>query len=89
MLGIMQAVNNYIIIDPIKEEVKEEEGLLIMDQHVDDIRYLKASVISIGNLTEGIKVGDTIYYDRRSGHGIEYDDNLYQVIKQQDVVLVE
>lgn len=85
----MQAVNNYIIIDPIKEEVKEEEGLLIMDQHVDDIRYLKASVISIGNLTEGIKVGDTIYYDRRSGHGIEYDDNLYQVIKQQDVVLVE
>ncbi len=88
MLGIMQAVNNYIIIDPIKEEVKEEEGLLIMDQHVDDIRYLKANVISIGNLTEGIKVGDTIYYDRRSGHGIEYDDNLYQVIKQQDVVLV-
>lgn len=85
----MQAVNNYIIIDPIKEEIKEEEGLLIMDQHVDDIRYLKASVISIGNLTEGIKVGDTIYYDRRSGHGIEYDDNLYQVIKQQDVVLVE
>ena len=84
----MQAVNNYIIIDPIKEEIKEEEGLLIMDQHVDDIRYLKASVISIGNLTEGIKVGDTIYYDRRSGHGIEYDDNLYQVIKQQDVVLV-
>ena len=89
MLEIMQAVNNYIIIDPIKEEVKEEEGLLIMDQHVDDIRYLKASVISIGNLTEGIKVGDTIYYDRRSGHGIEYNDNLYQVIKQQDVVLVE
>ena len=84
----MQAVNNYIIIDPIKEEIKEEEGILIMDQHVDDIRYLKASVISIGNLTEGIKVGDTIYYDRRSGHGIEYDDNLYQVIKQQDVVLV-
>jgi len=84
----MQAVNNYIIIDPIKEEVKKEEGLLIIDQHVDDIRYLKANVISIGNLTEGIKVGDTIYYDRRAGHGIEYDDNLYQVIKQQDVVLV-
>jgi len=84
----MQAVNNYIIIDPIKEDIKEEEGLLIIDQHVDDIRYLKANVISIGNLTEGIKVGDTIYYDRRAGHGIEYDNNLYQVIKQQDVVLV-
>ncbi len=39
-------------------------------------------------MTEGIKVNDTIYYDRRAGHGIEYDDNLYQVIRQQDVVLV-
>ena len=84
----MQAVNNYIIIDPIKEDVKEEEGLLIMDQHVDDIRYLKGKIISVGNLTEGIKIGDTIYYDRRAGHGIEYDNNLYQVIRQQDVVLV-
>ena len=84
----MQAVNNYIIIDPIKEEIKKEEGLLIMDQHVDDIRYLKANVISTGNLTEGITVGDTVYYDRRAGHGIEYNNNLYQVIKQQDVVLI-
>ena len=84
----MQAVNNYIIIEPIKEEPKEDSGLLIIDQHVDDIRYLKAKIISIGNLTEGINIGDIIYYDRRAGHGIEYDDNLYQVIKQQDVVLV-
>jgi co-chaperonin GroES (HSP10) len=84
----MQAVNNYIIIDPIKEDIKEEKGLLIIDQHVDDIRYLKASVISTGNLIEGIKIGDIIYYDRRAGHGIEYDNSLYQVIKQQDVVLV-
>ena len=84
----MQAINNYIIIEPLKEEPKEDKGLLIMDQHVDDIRYLKGKIISVGNLTEGIKVGDTIYYDRRAGHGIEYDNNLYQVIKQQDVVLV-
>ena len=84
----MKAINNYIIIEAIKEEPKEEKGLLIMDQHVDDIRYLKGKVISVGNFTEGIKENDTVYYDRRAGHGIEYDDNLYQVIKQQDVVLV-
>ncbi len=84
----MQAINNYIVIETIKEETKKEKGLLIMDQHVDDIRYLKGKIISVGNLTEGIKIGDTIYYDRRAGHGIEYDNNLYQVIKQQDVVLV-
>lgn len=84
----MKAINNFIIIEPIKEEAKKAEGLLIMDQHVDDVRYLKAKIISTGNMTEGIKVNDIIYYDRRAGHGIEYDNNLYQVIRQQDVVLV-
>ena len=59
-----------------------------MDQHVDDVRYLKAKIISAGNMTEGIKKGDIIYYDRRAGHGIEYNDSLYQVIKQFDIVLV-
>ena len=57
----MEAVNNYIIIEPIKEGPKEEKGLLIMDQHVDDIRYLKGKVISVGNFTEGVKENDTIY----------------------------
>ena len=84
----MKAINNFIIIEPIKEEHKKEKGLLIIDQHVDDVRYLKAKIISVGNMTEGVKVNDIIYYDRRAGHGIEYDDNLYQVIRQQDVVLV-
>lgn len=84
----MQAINNYVIIEQIKEEIKKEEGLLIMDQHVDDVRYLKAKIISAGNMTEGIKKGDIIYYDRRAGYGIEYNDSLYQVIKQFDIVLV-
>ena len=84
----MKAINNFIIIEPIKEEHKKDKGLLIIDQHVDDVRYLKAKIISVGNMTEGVKVNDIIYYDRRAGHGIEYDDNLYQVIRQQDVVLV-
>ena len=84
----MQGVSNYIIIEPIKEETKEEKGLLIMDQHVDDVRYLKAKIISLGNFTEGLKENDIIYYDRRAGHGIEYNNKLYQVIKQPDVVLV-
>ena len=59
----MQAINNYVIIEPLKEDVKKEKGLLIMDQHVDDIRYLKAKIISAGNFTEGLKENDIIYYD--------------------------
>ena len=44
----MKAVNKFIIIDAIKEEVKPtESGLIITDKHQNDIRYKKAKVISV------------------------------------------
>lgn len=85
----MKAVNNYIVIQKIKEDPKKSNGLLIMDNHTKDVRYLKGKIISVGNLTEGLNEGDTIYYDRHAGHGVEFNDSLFHVIKQQDVVLVE
>ena len=84
----MKAVNYYLIIDMIKEEPKV--GGLILTEHTDeDNRYLKAKVVSIGNLVEGIEEGDTIYYDKHAGHGIQHKDKFYGVIKQMDVVLID
>lgn len=84
----MRAVNNYVVIEKIKEEPKKQNGLLITDTHTDDIRYLKGKILSVGNLTEGIKENDIVYYDRHAGHGIEYNEKLYHVVRQQDIVLV-
>ena len=85
----MKAVNYYIIIDPIKEGPKKVGGLVLTDEVNEDNRYLKAKVISIGNLVEGIKEDDIIYYDKHAGHGIQHKDKFYGVIKQQDVVLID
>jgi co-chaperonin GroES (HSP10) len=85
----MQAVNHFIIIEKIKEEPKKVNGLLITESVTDDVRYLKGRVISTGNKTEVLKEGDTIYYDKHAGHGIDWDGKLYHVIKQTDVVIVE
>lgn len=84
----MQAVNHYIIINPIKEEPKEQNGLLITDAHTDDVRYLKGEILSVGFATEGLNPGDTIYYDRHAGHGIESEGKLLKVIQQRDVVVI-
>lgn len=85
----MRAVNKYIIIKSIKEEVKPlESGLILTEKHQDDIRYRKAEVRSIGNNVEGVSAGDYIYYDKHAGYGIDYDGELLQVIKDQDVVVV-
>ena len=85
----MQAVNYYIVVEKIKEEPKKVAGLNLTDKVDSDNRYIKAKVISKGNLVEGIDDNSIIYYDKHAGHGIHWDEKLYQVIKIQDVVLVE
>tara|TARA_R110002110_G_scaffold3463_1_gene17709 strand:- start:361 stop:618 length:258 start_codon:yes stop_codon:yes gene_type:complete len=85
----MKAVNHYIIINPIKEGPKKVGGLILTEQTDEDNRYLKAKVISIGDIVEGIKENDIIHYDKHAGHGIQHKDKFYHVIKQMDVVLID
>tara|TARA_R100000458_G_C8250575_1_gene227605 strand:+ start:336 stop:593 length:258 start_codon:yes stop_codon:yes gene_type:complete len=85
----MKAVNHYIIIQQIKGEPKKVGGLILTEDIDDDNRYLKAKVISIGNLVEGIQENDTIYYDKHAGHGIQHKEEFYHVIKQMDVVIID
>ena len=84
----MKAVNYYIVVKNIKEP-KKVGGLLITEDLDEDNRYSKAKVISVGNLVEGIKEKDIIYYDKQAGHSIQYEDILYYVIKIGDVVLID
>ena len=85
----MKAINNYIIVQIIKTEPKKVAGLIMTEEIDQDNRYIKAKVISIGNLVEGIKEKDIVYYDKHAGHGVQYKDILYQVIRSGDVVLID
>ena len=85
----MKAVNNYIIVEKIKKEPKKVAGLIMTEETDVDNRYIKATVISPGNLVEGIKEKDIVYYDKHAGHGVQYKDTLYQVIRDIDVVLMD
>ena len=85
----MKAVNHYLIIERIKDEPTKVGGLILTEQTDEDNRYLKAKVVSIGNIVEGIEEGDVIYYDKHAGHGIQHKDKFYGVIKQMDVVLID
>ena len=85
----MKAINHYIVVQNIKEGPKTVAGLIMTDDTDSDNRYLKAKIISIGNLVEGLKDGDIVYYDKHAGHAISWKDALYHVIRSQDVVLVE
>tara|TARA_A100001391_G_scaffold197326_2_gene177285 strand:+ start:635 stop:892 length:258 start_codon:yes stop_codon:yes gene_type:complete len=85
----MNAVNHYVVIDKIKETEKKVGGLIITEDNNTEVRYFKGKVVSVGDLVEGIKTRDIVWYDRHAGHGIEYDDKFYFVIKASDIVLVD
>ena len=85
----MKAVNHYIIVEKIKTEQKKIAGLIVTEDIDDDNRYIKAKAISVGNLVEGIKQNDIVYYDKHAGHGVQYKDILYYVIRSGDVVLID
>ena len=85
----MQAINHYIVIKKIKEAPRKVGGLELTESQNNDVRYLKAEVISVGDKATMIPVGSTIRYDKHAGHGIEWSDELYHVISIGDVVIIE
>ena len=46
----MKAINRYIIVDRIKTEPKTVAGLIMTDDTDVDNRYIKAKIISCGNV---------------------------------------
>lgn len=85
----MNAIGRNIIIKKLKEGVTATKGgLLLAENHREDIRYVEATVVSTGSECDGIKKNDVIHYDRHAGHKIELDRETYHVIKTQDVVFV-
>ena len=85
----MKAINHFVVVNKIKEEPTKVGGLELTEKQNKDVRYLKGEVISVGNLVEVIKEGDIVRYDKHAGHGIEWKDCLYYVLKISDIVLIE
>ncbi len=85
----MKAINDYIVVDQVKEGPKKVGGLLMTDATDSDNRYKKAKVVSVGNLADIIKEGSMVMYDKHAGHEISFEGSSYKVIKLRDVVLAE
>ena len=87
----MRPLGKYIILDEIKEDVKETSGgLLLAEKHRDDTRYRRGTLEAVGDAVEAVKPGDVVWFDRTAGHNIEYSNgDLRKVIREGDIVIVE
>ena len=85
----MKAIGRNLIIEKTKEgTTKTKGGLLLAENQREDIRYTKATIITVGDDVPGLKKDDVIFFARHAGHKIEVKENTYHVIKLQDVVVV-
>lgn len=85
----MKAIGRNLVIQKTKEgTTKTKGGLMLAENQREDIRYVEATVLSIGSEVVGVKEGDVIFYDRHAGHKIEIDKDTFHVIKLADVVIV-
>ena len=85
----MKAIGKNLIIQKTKEgTTKTKGGLLLAENQREDIRYVEATIVSVGSDIIGINKEDKIFFDRHAGHKIEINKQTFHVIKAQDVVLV-
>ncbi|MDA9907759.1 co-chaperone GroES [Flavobacteriaceae bacterium] len=85
----MKAINHFVIVDKIKEEPTKVGGLELTEKQNKDVRYVKGRVISFGDQIDLFQGGEIVRYDKHAGHGIEWNDSLYYVLKISDIVLIE
>ncbi len=85
----MRAVGINLVVKPKKVGTeKTKGGLILSEKDREDIRYREGVIVSVGDQIKGLNDGDVIYYDKHSGNTIEYEKEMYRVIKMQDVVVV-
>jgi chaperonin GroES len=85
----MKAIGKNLVIQKVKEGTTATKGgLLLAENQREDIRYVEAKVLYIGDEVVGVKEGDSIFFDRHAGHKIEPDKEIYHIIKLGDVVVV-
>jgi len=84
----MKPIGKYVIIKPVKEELKTKSGLILTAEDADEFRYKKGEVIKPGTDVSEIKANDIIYYDKSAGFSLLIHNTSYTIITERDIVVV-
>jgi|TARA_R110002020_G_scaffold60755_4_gene164270 co-chaperonin GroES (HSP10) len=85
----MRPIGKYVVIKTIEEEIKTSSGLLLSAEDANQQRYKKAEIVKVGTEVIPIDPGSIIYYDKRAGYSMIIEEQVYTIIQENDIVLVE
>jgi co-chaperonin GroES (HSP10) len=84
----MRVLNKFILVQRVLEQRESKSGLLLSGDDSNDMRYHKAIVVEVGININGMSNGDTVLFDKVSGHDVLIGDQRMSVIQEKDVVCV-
>ena len=80
-------LGNRVLAKPIPAEDQTSGGIIIPDTAKE--KPQKAEVVAVGNGTEGhemtVKRGDVIVYGKFAGTEIEFDNEEYLILNEEDI----
>lgn len=88
-----QATKTAVKFKPLKERVfvsysaeleKTSGGLYIPDAAKE--KPQRGKIEAVGNEVKGVKVGDTILFDKYSGSKINLENQEYLILKEEDIL---
>ena len=78
-----------MLIEPIKEELKNSLGMIVSKNDEFQIRYRKAKALSVGPLVTCVTEGKTIYFDLPGSHEVIVNGQRLAVVAEHNIALVE
>lgn len=87
----MRAMNDYVILDEIKEPVKTAGGLEMSSKDMRSQRYIKGKVLALppDAPKDHIKVGDIVHVDASGTFGHVMDEQTVTITKLKFLVGME
>ena len=83
------AIGKFILIEPIKEELKNDLGMKVSANDDFQIRYRKAKALNVGRLVDSVQEGQIVYFDRSGAHEVIVNGRILSVVAERDIALVE
>ncbi|MBR1644243.1 MAG: co-chaperone GroES [Bacteroidales bacterium] len=86
----IQPLADRVLIQPAEAEQKTASGIIIPDTAKE--KPQSGKVVAVGKGTKDhemtVKVGDTVLYGKYSGTEINYEGNVYMIMKESDIYAI-
>ena len=79
-----------VLVKPASAEEKTVGGIIIPDSAKE--KPLKGEIMAVGNGTKDeemvVKIGDAVLYGKYAGTEIEWDGEVYLIMRQSDILAI-